>query len=126
MELLPDLEVLDGLDREGNECNSECDQEAEEYDVGDRHDGGAMMSDEELEDEDPDGSEEEEELYSEDEEEPESGGEEDEGARDDGLDDLGYNSEEEEKMLGKRPWKNPVGKGTVENPESEVAKRRSK
>lgn len=45
-DLLPDLEVLDGLDPEGNEVNSENEQEAEEYDIGDRADGGDVMSEE--------------------------------------------------------------------------------
>ncbi|CDW74758.1 acidic leucine-rich nuclear phosphoprotein 32 family member a [Stylonychia lemnae] len=57
-ELLPDLEILDGLDREGNEINSENDQECEEYDIGDKEDGGAVMSDDE-DDENSDGLEDE-------------------------------------------------------------------
>eukprot|EP00347_Sterkiella_histriomuscorum_P022840 403336952 len=55
-DLLPQLEILDGLDKEGNEINSENDQECEEYDVGDKHDGGAVMSDDE-DDENSDGLE---------------------------------------------------------------------
>ena len=46
-ELLPNLEVLDGLDKEGNEVASEnMSQEMEDYDVGDKEDGGDLMSDE--------------------------------------------------------------------------------
>ena len=48
--MLPELEVLDGLDPEGNEVNSENEQEAEEYDIGDRADGGDVISGDEEED----------------------------------------------------------------------------
>jgi hypothetical protein len=41
------FEVLDGEDREGEEVNisENLDQEGEEYDMGDRADGGEVLSD---------------------------------------------------------------------------------
>lgn len=64
--LLPELEVLDGLDPEGNEVNSENDQEAEEYDIGDRADGGDVISDDGDEEGDDDDDDEEDDagMYS--------------------------------------------------------------
>ena len=52
--MLPGLEVLDGCDPEGNEVNSENDQEAEEYDIGDRADGGDVISSQDEEDDEED------------------------------------------------------------------------
>ena len=49
-ELLPRLEVLDGLDKENNEVVSEnFDQEAEEYDVGDHETGRHLRESEDDE-----------------------------------------------------------------------------
>lgn len=48
-ELIPTLESLDGLDKEGNEVVSENgSEEMEDYDVGDKVDGGDVLSDDEL------------------------------------------------------------------------------
>lgn len=69
--MLPGLEVLDGCDPEGNEVNSENDQEAEEYDIGDRADGGDVISSQDEEDDEED-EEEEGGMYSSDEDEEQS------------------------------------------------------
>lgn len=70
--LLPELEVLDGLDPEGNEVNSENDQEAEEYDIGDRADGGDVISDDDEDDEGDDDEEDDAGMYSDEEDQEEA------------------------------------------------------
>lgn len=98
-EMLPGLEVLDGCDPEGNEVNSENDQEAEEYDIGDRADGGDVISSQDEEDDEEDEEEEEGGMYSSDEEEEQSEESESQSGSDKEIED---NQEEEEIVFKKR------------------------